>query len=316
MKQDNPNGEINLLAAQPYEYMAESLLSHASAGGKKFQRVNVLREVFPDGEIYHRIENPEAIRSKPAVLICGTTDDAAVLEAYNLCCALVEGQCSSLHLVIPYFGYSTMERAVKPGEVVAAKNIARLLSSVPLSAQGNYIYMVDLHSKGTQYYFEGSVHTVHLSTEAVVAKMIRDIGGEVVLASTDMGRAKWIEKLSGRLGLESAYLMKRRLSGEKTEVAALNANVAGKTIAIYDDMIRSGSSIINAAKAYKQAGAEKIFVLTTHGVFVPGALEKMKECGIIERIYCTNTHSKVNNIDDEAVKVYDAAEVILAGLEV
>ena len=155
-----------------------------------------------------------------------------------------------------------------------------------------------------------------MTTEPVVAEMIHDIGGEVVLASTDMGRAKWIEKLSGRLGLESAYLMKRRLSGDKTEVAALNANVSGKVIAIYDDMIRSGSSIINAAKAYKNAGAEKIFVLTTHGVFVPGALEKMKECGIIERIYCTNTHSKVNNIHDEALTVYDAAGVILAGLEV
>ena len=121
-----------------------------------------------------------------------------------------------------------MERAVKEGEVVTAKNIAKLFSSIPLSAMGNYIYMIDLHSLGTQYYFENSIHPVHLTTEKVIDKIIYDIKKEnknVVLASADMGRAKWIEKMSNRLGMDGAYIMKKRISGAQTSVEALNADV-------------------------------------------------------------------------------------------
>ncbi len=41
-----------------------------------------------------------------------------------------------LHLMIPYFGYSTMERAAKDGEVVMAKQMAMLLSAVPPAPLG------------------------------------------------------------------------------------------------------------------------------------------------------------------------------------
>ena len=148
----------------------------------------------------------------------------------------------------------------------------------------------------------------------VIRQIIAELGSEIVLASTDMGRAKWIEKMSQRLNLESAYLMKERLSGSQTRVVALSANVRGRDVVIYDDMIRSGSSIINAARAYKEAGARKIYVLTTHGVFVPGALENMKKCGLIERIFCTNTHPRVEEIGDEWIKICDIAPVINFGL--
>ena len=72
------------------------------------------------------------------------------------------------------------------------------------------------------------------------------------MASTDAGRAKWVESLANDLGVGAAFILKRRLKGDHTEVSAINADVAGKTVVIYDDMIRSGGSIINAAKIYKE----------------------------------------------------------------
>ena len=301
---------VNLFATEIYRYLQDSILEK----NKQFHKGEIETLRFPDGEVYHRIVKPETVRNQPAVLISGTINDAAVMETYNLACELVSEQCSSLHLVIPYFGYSTMERATKSGEVVPAKNIARMLSTIPLSAQGNFIYLIDLHSLGVQYYFEGSVHTIHLISEPIMKEIISGLGEDIILASTDMGRAKWIEKMSQRLNLESAYLMKERVSGSQTRVIALSANVKGRNVAIYDDMIRSGSSIINAAQAYKEAGANKIYVLTTHGVFVPGALDKMKACGLIERIYCTNTHPNAIQIKDEFVSVKDISSIIMNGL--
>ena len=239
---------INILSSKPYSYLKENILKNSDM----FNNVNIETNTFPDGEHYWRIENPTQIQGKPAVYICGTTDDTAIFDAYNMCCTLVREGCSELHLVIPYFGYSTMERAVKDGEAVTAKNIARLFSSIPTSAQGNHIYMIDLHSLGTQYYFEKSLHPIHLTSWDVIKQMISDCGNNIVLASADMGRAKWIEKMGNELHMDTAYIMKKRISGSQTEVVALNAEVKGRDIVIFDDMIRSGSSIIKAAEAYKK----------------------------------------------------------------
>lgn len=304
----------NLLSSQPYNYLKQNLLQKS----KLFKDVAVENILFPDGEKYFRIKNPTVISGHPAVYICGTINDEEIFAAYNMSCALVQEGCSALHLVIPYFGYSTMERATKAGEVVSAKNIARLFSSIPLAAQGNYIYLIDIHSLGTLYYFEQNIHPIHLTTESIIDKIIADIrkkSKNIVLASADMGRAEWIESISSRLGMPAAYIMKKRLSGTETEVLDLAADVKGKNIIILDDMIRSGSSILHAAEAYKSIGAKDVYVLCIHGVFVKGSIAKMQKSGLIKCIYCTNTHAKTTNIEDDFVKIYDISEIIMHGLK-
>ena len=44
---------------------------------------------------------------------------------------------------MPYFGYSTMERAVKSGEVVTAKTRARLISAIPPCEGGTRTFLED-----------------------------------------------------------------------------------------------------------------------------------------------------------------------------
>ena len=159
---------INILSSQKYEYLKRNILKQ----GTCFNDVEIEAETFPDGEHYWKIVNPEQLRHKPAVYIAGTVDDESIFELYNLASTLVREQCSSLHIVIPYFGYSTMERAVKEGEVVTAKNIANLISSIPQAPLGNFVYMMDLHSLGTQYYFENTIHPIHLSSWNVIKNML------------------------------------------------------------------------------------------------------------------------------------------------
>lgn len=115
--------------------------------------------------------------------------------------------------------------------------------------------------------------------------------------------------MGNELHLETAYIMKRRISGTETEIVALNAEVKNKNVVIFDDMIRSGSSLIHAAEAYKNAGANNIYVVTIHGVFVAGAIEKLKTCGLIKRILCTNSHINTQKIDDDFIEIYDISEI-------
>ena len=297
---------INLISSKKYEYLKQNILKQNDC----FNDILIETETFPDGEHYWKIINQEQLRHKPAVYIAGTVDDESIFELYNIASTLVREQCSSLHIVIPYFGYSTMERAVKDGEIVTAKNIANLISSIPQAPLGNFVYMMDLHSLGTQYYFESTIHPVHLTSCNIVKDIISQFGKDVVLASTDMGRAKWIEKMGNDLHIETAYIMKKRLSGSKTEVVALNAEVKNKNIVIFDDMIRSGTSLIHAVEAYKNAGANDIYVVTVHGIFVSGAIEKLKNCGLIKAVYCTNSHVNTQKINDDFIKVYDISPLL------
>ena len=223
-----------LFATERYQELGEDI---AGTGGSDLGIIE--RKVFPDGERYRRIETDVATRD--VVVVGGTVDDADTLEIYDLGSGLVQQGAHTLTLVLPWFGYQTMERATKRGEIVAAKNRARLLSSIPTAGSGNRVVLIDLHSEGIPQYFSGNIRPVHLQARSVVLQAIRDFGGEdFVLGATDAGRAKWVESLANDLQVDAGFVFKRRLSDRETEVTALAADVEGRPVVIYDDMIRTG----------------------------------------------------------------------------
>lgn len=277
-------------------------------------------KLFSDGESYHKIVDVDSIKGQDVCFVGGLTSDKSILDVYNIASALAMQQIRSLHIVIPYMSYSTMERAVNPGEIVKAKNLARMFSGIPQASRGNFFYFIDLHSEGIPHYFEGQSHVVHLYAKNEVRGMIKDIVGDAeiddfVLASTDAGRAKWVESLANDFGMDAAFVLKRR-DHNGTEVTAINADVEDRDVIIYDDMIRSGGSLINAANAYKDAGANKIYACTTHGIFCDSGLEKLKNSAVIERVYMTNTHARCQqNLDFGFTNLVSVAELIAKGLK-
>ncbi|HVV56212.1 MAG TPA: ribose-phosphate diphosphokinase [Mucilaginibacter sp.] len=288
-----------------YGYLAEKVMAYG-----QFEKGQVEVSYFTDGERYQRILSD--VENRDVVIVGGTIDDQSTLELFDLASSLVSYGANSLSLVVPYFGYSTMERAVLPGEIVTAKSRARLLSSIPRSNKGNRIYLFDIHSEGIPYYFEHGLYPVHVYCKEIIIKAALEYGGDdFVIASTDAGRAKWVESLANDLGVNAAFILKRRLKGDYTEVSAINADVAGKTVVIYDDMIRSGGSIINAAKTYHDAGAKEIIVITTHGIFVNDGLQKLKNCGLIQKLICTDSHANCSELaNDDFLEVRTIAGLI------
>lgn len=266
-----------LLHTQKYAYLAKKIIA---LGNVELGEVYV--EYFPDGERYQRIVSP--IEDREVVLLGGTIGDIDTLEFYDLACAIEKQGASSLTMVIPYYGYSTMERASKLGEVVTGKTRARLLSSIPNTGRGNRLLLLDLHTEGLTHYFEGNIRPIHLYAKDLVIAACKTLGGNnFTLACTDAGRAKWVESLANDMGVEAAFVFKRRLSGENTAITGINADVHDKIVIIYDDMIRTGGSLINAAKAYREAGAKTVFAVTTHGLFSNNGCKKSKIRGFFKQ---------------------------------
>ena len=110
-----------VFAAEPYHYLQDAICQHGSLPAGRIESRR-----FPDGEHYHRVL--DTVAAQDAVLIGGTIDDEQTLAVYDVACALVSERAASLTLLVPYFGHSTMDRAVWPGEAVTAKTRARLFS--------------------------------------------------------------------------------------------------------------------------------------------------------------------------------------------
>jgi len=294
-----------VFSTRTYGYLRDSLCADNNC-----QAGDVETRHFPDGERYLRIRTDCVGRD--VVVLGGTVTDADTLTLYDLACASVGLGARTLTLMIPFFGYQTMERRVKSGEVVMAKTRARLFSSVPPAGWGNRVVLLDLHSEGIPHYFSGEVRPVHLSAKPVVLEEIRRVGGDnFVLGATDAGRAKWVEGLANDLGVAAGFIFKRRHDDGTVEAAAMNADVRGHRVVIYDDMIRTGGSLIGAARAYLDAGATSMAAVATHGVLPGDALHRLEESGLFSHLVCTDSHPRAHELSDEPqIEVVSIADLL------
>lgn len=299
-----------MYATAAYEYLRDDMLR---LGG--FEPGVIARRSFPDGERYLRLETDCADRD--VILLGGTISESDTLEIFDLACGIIKYGARRLTLVIPFYGYATMERATRPREIVTAKSRARLLSAIPTAAMGNRVIAVDLHVGAIMHYFEGGIRPVHVYAKPIIeteALRLAD-GDDFVLGCTDAGRAKWVESLANDMKVTAAFVYKRRLDGERTEVTGVSAHVRDRQVVIYDDMIRTGGSLMGAARAYREAGARRITAIATHGLFPGDALARIADSGLFDALVCTDTHPRARALASPFLRVASVAKLLLKPLE-
>lgn len=275
-----------LFTIDSYAYLEPKFLAEGL-----FERGDIERKYFPDGERYLRLLTDAWGRD--VVLLGGTPTDKDCLELYDLGCEISRSGARTLTMIIPYFGYATMERAVKVGEVVTAKTRARLISAIPVCEGGSRVFLFDLHTDGIEYYFSDVHVTHHLYGAPLVTELVSRMmkGRNYVLAATDAGRAKWVQSLANTLGVEPAFVYKRRdPSSGDLSVTGVNADVRGREVVLYDDMIRTGSSLVQAGRVYLAAGATNVHAIASHLVLPGDSLEKIRSSGVFQNIWGTDSH--------------------------
>ena len=114
--------------------------------------------------------------------------------------------------------------------------------------------------------------------------------------------------------MPAAFVYKRRLDGASTEVTGVSAQVAGKRVVIYDDMIRTGGSLMQAAEAYRAAGARTISAIATHGLFPGDSLERIVKSGLFQTIACTDSHPRARSLAGPHLRVEPTAHLFAAAL--
>ena len=62
----------------------------------------------------------------------------------------------------------------------------------------------------------------------------------------------------------------------------------GHDVVLVDDMVSTGGSIVDAARIVKEKGANKVFLVATHGVLAGNAVERLNNADV-EKILFADT---------------------------
>jgi len=224
---------------------------------------------FPDGEGYVRIL--DSLEGEEIVLVSNTYPDEKLVETLLLCDATQEFDYESLVLVIPYFGYARQDKKFNDGEPISARAMVRALEIYP-----DKFLTVDIHANSIIEMFEAT-EASNVSAAEAIARKLKEIGVDFVL-SPDEGRIRTAEKVGKDIRVQSDYLVKKRIDGSTVKIEPKSIDVAGKRVAIVDDIISTGGTIVNASTELKRVGASAVIAACTHGLFAGNALDRLSAC--------------------------------------
>ena len=263
---------------------SNKILSKNIAKYLKTNLVNSSIRKFADGEIY--IEINENIRGNSIFIVQSISSPANdnLMELLLCIDALKRSSAKNITAVIPYFGYARQDRKVVPRTSISAKLVSNLITK----AGADRVVTVDLHAGQIQGFFDIPVD--NLFSTPIFARHVRKRikSKKIICVAPDVGGTESARALGKLLNVGLAIVDKRRPKPGQSQVMNVIGDVKNQTCVIVDDIIDSGGTIVNAAKALKQRGAKEVYVYITHGVLSGDAVKKIKN-SVIKNLVITDT---------------------------
>ena len=250
----------------------------------KSKLVNSSIRKFSDGEIY--VEINENIRGNSIFIIQSISSPANdnLMELLLCIDALKRSSAKNITAVIPYFGYARQDRKVVPRTSISAKLVSNLITK----SGADRVVTVDLHAGQIQGFFDIPVD--NLFATPIFARHVKKKikSKKIICVAPDVGGTERARALGKLLNVGLAIVDKRRPKPGQSQVMNVIGDVKDKTCIIVDDIIDSGGTIINSAKALKERGAKEVYVYITHGVLSGDAVKRIKS-SVIKNLVITDT---------------------------
>ena len=238
---------------------------------------------FSDGEI--SVQIGENVRGKDAFIIqstCAPTD-TNLMELLILTDALKRRSASSVTAVVPYFGYARQDRKAAPRVPITAKLVANMMQTAGI----NRVITMDLHAGQIQGFFDVPVDNLY-GTIAFTNYVKNKHLTNPIVASPDIGGVARARSLAKTLNLDLVIVDKRREKANESEVMNVIGDVNGKDVILIDDMVDTAGTLVKAAKAFKERGANSVLAFCTHPVLSGKARQNLAS-GAIDELVVTDT---------------------------
>ncbi len=297
--------EISIITGNANPLLAKEICDQL---GIKLTEALVSR--FSEGEIRVKVEGN--VRGKDVFIIqptCRPVNDN-FMELLILIDAVKRASARRVTAVIPYYGYARQDRKDQPRVPITAKLVANLITS----AGANRVLTMDLHASQIQGFFDIPVdhlYAINTICEYFSEKQMKDL----VVASPDAGGIRMARAYAKKLSAGLAIVDKRRDSPEKTEVMHILGDVKGKHVILVDDIIATGSSVMEAIEELKKRGANDVYAAVSHGVLSGNALEKISSSKALKEVVITNSIPLPEPEKNTKIKVLSIASLLAEAIK-
>ncbi len=263
----------------------------------------ILKDIrrFPDGEVYCRILEP--IEDEDVILVQSTYPDNNAIETLILASLAKDLGASSVTGVIPYYGYARQDMVFNEGESFTARTMARHLQ---LSMDN--MVCINLHKERTLEQFTTVENRTNVSVMGEIGTYLKGLDVDFIL-SPDMGAIGYAKEAAEAAGCDYNNLEKTRIDGETVKMSPKELDVDGKIVAIVDDIIATGGTILRAQEALRAQGAKKVYAGCAHGLFTGGGISRLKP--VLNGLFSSDTIENPTTKLSAAVPVVDYLRSIL-----
>jgi ribose-phosphate pyrophosphokinase len=210
--------------------------------------------------------------------------DHHIMELLLMIDALRRASADRITAVIPYSAYAKQEKKTTGREPISAKLVANLIAT----AGADRVVAVDLHAPAIQGFFDIPVD--HLTAIPLLADCLSDEldRDNIVVVSPDTGGVARANEFRERVGSTLAIIAKRRPEPDMTEMLDMVGDIDGKIAVIVDDMISTGGTLEEAAKALIERGALSVMAYAVHGILAGDAGEIIRRSPL-SKVVVTDT---------------------------
>lgn len=254
---------------------------------------------FQDGNTFVRIK--ENVRGRRVYLVQSTvfpTNDN-FMELLFWVDAFKRAGAESVTVLIPYFSYAKGDKKDEPRVSIRARVCADTIEV----AGADRVVTMDLHAPQIQGFFHRPVDNLYalpILVECIRSKNLKDM----IIVSPDVGFAKQARKYASALGVNIAIADKERVAhDERPSILHIIGDVNGKTAVVVDDFTTTGGTLTDVSVKLMEQGAKDVYAVVTHGVLVPGSVERIDRSPIKQLIF-------TDTVENQPVTFSDKIEVI------
>ena len=271
---------MKLLSGNSNRTLSQAIATHLDM---PLTRAQVKR--FADNEVFAMIE--ENVRGEDVFVIQSTSFPANdnLMELLIMTDALVRASAKRITAVVPYYGYARQDRKTDGRTPISAKLVANLITR----AGADRVLTMDLHAGQIQGFFD--IPTDNLLATPVLAQDIRENYRRedgLMIVSPDVGGVVRARALAKRLDADLAIVDKRRPQAGESEVMNIIGDVDGRRCILFDDIVDSGGTLVNAAKALMDRGAVEVSAYISHGVLSGPAVQRVND-GPLKELVITDS---------------------------
>ena len=236
---------------------------------------------FADGEVSVSVN--ETVRGCDVFVVQSTCTPVNnnLMELLIMIDALKRASAGRITAVMPYYGYARQDRKAKARDPITAKLVANMLTA----AGADRVLTMDLHASQIQGFFDIPVDNLAGNPIFVdyYAKKFGEGCEDMMVVSPDVGSVARARAFAQKLHMNLAIVDKRRQKANSCEVMNVIGDVRDKDCILFDDMVDTGGSLCNAAKALVEVGgAKSVQACASHGVLSGPAIERINDSVITE----------------------------------